>query len=264
MFIYRLWQIRRVVWSKRFIAFANIGESSSFDAIPFAEVSSVEQLNDSPRSDSTAVQPMAEGPALKSADSAKTLFRHAVQIKTDADGYNSGRTYYLQASSAEQCAELCASLAVLARRARKAVVAGTRFRRLQTKVPISRVSRITESKFCARTQLCVLILCTEGAPLLRVHGLPVRRRRPHPCGPCPPPRHPAAPQQTLGGGRVLHRKNPTSIALDTLAHIKERSTCTAQEQTVVRGISAVYQTEAVFVSARSFAHRRSATAREAG
>ena len=113
------------------MAFANLGDDFAFDAIPLAEVTSVEQINEKSLSSVSGLPPVE---SQKSADAARTLFQNAIQVKTDADGYNSGRTYYLQATSAEQCNSVCASVAVLARRARKAVVAGTLIRRLQGKV----------------------------------------------------------------------------------------------------------------------------------
>ena len=138
----RLWQTRRVVWSKTLLAFANVDEDSAFDAIPLAEVVSVQQINEPPRDDGaaapTAVVPSAAAQAAsrhpKSADSAQTRFRHALQLKTVPDGFNSGRTYYLQAASDAQCRAVCDSIALHSRRARKAVIAGTRLRRIQGKV----------------------------------------------------------------------------------------------------------------------------------
>ena len=74
------------------------------------------------------------GAEQKSADSAKTLYQHALQIQTDADGYNSGRTYYLQAASDEQCAAISATLGGLAHSEREAAAARTRLARVQRTV----------------------------------------------------------------------------------------------------------------------------------
>ena len=132
---FRLWKVRRVAWTKNFIAFANVGENSAFDAIPFTEILSIDQINEEPPNEGIAGSPSSENYASsKSADAARTLFRNALQIKTNAEGYNSGRTYYLQAASPEQCSAMCASLTLQVQRARKAVVAGRRILRLQGKV----------------------------------------------------------------------------------------------------------------------------------
>jgi hypothetical protein len=67
-------------------------------------------------------------------DPVHARFQHALQVQTVEDGYNSGRTYYLQADSAAQCAEICDSLAACARRAREAAAAQSRLRRVQQAV----------------------------------------------------------------------------------------------------------------------------------
>ena len=216
----RLWTIRRVVWTKSFISFANVGENAAFDTIPLAEVSSVEQINQEPREGYMGLQSV-EGP--KSADSAKTLFRNALQLKTDADGYNSGRTYYLQASSAEQCGAVCASLVLLARRARKAVVAGTRMRRLQGRVLRAYESVAFQSGVAVliiavrttRVPADVRIVCAiDGAAVCKRAGHYVgfeAQRRPTARSRCRSAERPAA-GSSLGGSAPAYGEMPLSAA----------------------------------------------------
>ena len=68
------------------------------------------------------------------ADATQSRFKHAMQVQTDAGGYNSGRTYYLQAADAAECDAIAASLAECGRRARKAAEAKSRVRRIQAAV----------------------------------------------------------------------------------------------------------------------------------
>jgi hypothetical protein len=122
----RLWERKRVVWSNSVIVLANVGQEIAIDCIPLPEVSSIEQVN--------TQQVQQTKSQSKSADSAQTRFQNALQIKTLPNGYNAGRTYYLQASSPEECQSVCSSLSLCARRARKAELAKTRIFHYQTKV----------------------------------------------------------------------------------------------------------------------------------
>jgi hypothetical protein len=70
----------------------------------------------------------------KISDSNRTKFRNAVQINTIMDGYNSGRAYYLQAETEEDCRELATTLAVMSKDAKKRAEDKTRFQILQCKV----------------------------------------------------------------------------------------------------------------------------------
>ena len=63
--------------------------------------------------------------------STKQDFTNALMINTVADGQNSGRTYYLQASSSEDYHKLSRSLKKNSKRERERVAAQTRFAKLQ-------------------------------------------------------------------------------------------------------------------------------------
>ncbi len=115
------------------------------DAIPLSEVDQVcctDTSNDS-WLDAAHKKPEHERKSasfrqcssIKSGDPNKIKFWHSFQIRTAIDGYNSGRTYHLQASSAEQCAELTGRLAAAATAAKKAKEAKTRFEKSQARAP---------------------------------------------------------------------------------------------------------------------------------
>ncbi len=74
----------------------------------------------------------------KPGDSNRIKSWDSFQIRTDIDGYNSGRTYHLQPSSATKCAELAEKLASAAAAAKKAKEAKTRFEKSQARMPVMR------------------------------------------------------------------------------------------------------------------------------
>ena len=61
----------------------------------------------------------------------KQDFSHAFMINTVAEGHNSGRTYYLQASSHEQCQEMVKLIKTLSKRAIELAAAQTQFAKIQ-------------------------------------------------------------------------------------------------------------------------------------
>ncbi len=61
-------------------------------------------------------------------------FLNAFVINTEAEGHNSGRTYYLQADSKDMCLDLVKTLKTRSKRARERAAAQTRIARLQLRV----------------------------------------------------------------------------------------------------------------------------------
>ncbi len=57
-----------------------------------------------------------------------------MQIITVEEGFNSGRTYYLQASSEDECKDMTEVLKRMAKVARKRAEAKSKFRKIQEKV----------------------------------------------------------------------------------------------------------------------------------
>jgi hypothetical protein len=73
------------------------------------------------------------------------LIGNAFQIATDTNGYNSGRSYYLQTASASQKQEIIAHLKILATSARKKAEVKSLFRKTQDRVRALYISRPFQS-----------------------------------------------------------------------------------------------------------------------
>ena len=73
-------------------------------------------------------------------------------INTIAEGHNSGRTYYLQASSKEHCLQLVKFIQSLSKRARERAEARTRFAKLQL-----RLRKVFDSHFFQSTSATLII-----------------------------------------------------------------------------------------------------------
>jgi hypothetical protein len=120
------------------------------------EVTADEASKTVPEPSEPHLLPLIRQIRIKSADSVKTRFRHALQLQTVEDGYNSGRTYYLQASSDERCKTICDSITRHARRARRAAEAQSRLRRAQSVV----LAVYESTPF--QSAIAVLILAVSG------------------------------------------------------------------------------------------------------
>jgi hypothetical protein len=148
-FAFRLWQARRVVVTKDVISFALIDDDSEIDFVPLAEVTSVEEMHGmedvesnqvprrlrdlkfSPSSTMLMGSGLIEGNVEQRAENTSQLFVNAFQISTIPDGYNSGRSYYLQADSSHLKQHAIAQLRSLASSARKKAEARSYFRKTQ-------------------------------------------------------------------------------------------------------------------------------------
>jgi hypothetical protein len=116
-------------------------DGRAIDLIPLAEVEGVscaeiasdtwlDMGNRKPEHERKAAS-LRHSSSTKFGDSNRIKFLNSFQIRTAIDGYNSGRTYHLQAASAVQCIELANKLAAAATAAKKAREAKTRFERSQ-------------------------------------------------------------------------------------------------------------------------------------
>ena len=65
---------------------------------------------------------------------ARVLTSKVMQIKTDREGHNSGRTYYIRANESDDFGQMVATLSTLAKHARKRAENKSRFQRNQLKV----------------------------------------------------------------------------------------------------------------------------------
>ena len=97
------WQKRRLVCTKSKLYIALLGEDLVRDSIPLSEVSSIEIMRDSSHA------PIQTKKSLRDSFLSKALEREesmmavsAFQIRTVADGFNSGRIYYFQVDSKEE------------------------------------------------------------------------------------------------------------------------------------------------------------------
>ncbi len=101
-------------------------------------------------------------------DSNNVKFKNSFKIRTLIDGYNSGRTYYLKASSDEKCADIVKQLSQSAKAAKKAKEAKTRFERSQ-----ERVRDIYHSAPCQSFVACMIVaVCILTASALITRTLP--------------------------------------------------------------------------------------------
>jgi hypothetical protein len=134
----RAWHGRRIIASRDVIVFSKIEDTEEehvIDAIPLFEIDYI----CSAQSGDQAVQDVFNPSQKrfendKKADSQNETFKNSFQIRTLMDGYNSGRAYYLKASSEEECAEIVEKLAKSARAAKKSREAKTRFEQSQERV----------------------------------------------------------------------------------------------------------------------------------
>jgi predicted RNA-binding protein YlxR (DUF448 family) len=156
-FYRRQWQLRRVVITKKGISFALMDHEDEIDFIPLAEVASIDQMCGAEDiEDNQAVSRDSNNRKLKQKSlfgsssavslnaieendeeekkNTSRLFVNAFQIATVPDGYNSGRSYYLQADSSQLKQEVMTLLQELAKSARKKANETTWFRRLQLRV----------------------------------------------------------------------------------------------------------------------------------
>jgi hypothetical protein len=73
----------------------------------------------------------------KQGDSNKVKFRHAFQLRTQQEGYNSGRQYIIQARTEEERQKIVADLTKLSKIANDKFLAKSQFRKTQARAPPS-------------------------------------------------------------------------------------------------------------------------------
>ena len=169
--IFRTWQKRRVVWTKDVIVFARDNQDVVIDKVPMQEVKLVHDMMNEivPRKasllatistslTSLPVEPKSETPKQSEKDlssgSAKytrsaSSFNHSeaasaalegrgylntLQIQTIEDGFNSGRTYYLRASSENVCKNTVRELTSLSIKARLSAQSRSKWMKYQLRV----------------------------------------------------------------------------------------------------------------------------------
>ncbi len=146
VFCSRAWHRRRVIASRDVIIFSKVEdteEENVVDAIPLFEVDFI--CPGQGAEDSSQEDHHKKSEIDKKADPQRQKFRNSLQIRTLLDGYNSGRAYYLKASSEEECSELIKKLTSSAEAAKKAKEAKTRFEESQERVRVVYRSVICQS-----------------------------------------------------------------------------------------------------------------------
>jgi hypothetical protein len=119
---------QRVVISKDYVIFAEVGHQEVLDFIPNADILSVDDLDGiAGGSELTEVQSQASIASLETVASTISAF----QIRTLPLGHNCGRKYCMQADSDAECEELIKLLVKLAKSARQRQEAKSVFQRSQ-------------------------------------------------------------------------------------------------------------------------------------
>jgi hypothetical protein len=145
----RSWGSRRFVYSKEVVAFSNPGSDKIVDAIPLFELEETAKMKDDD-SDASGVNEKSKAEIAKSqadhsehpekggevkdkkqGDSNKVKFRHAFQLRTQAEGYNSGRQYIIQARTEEERLKIVSDLTKLSKIANDKFLAKSQFRKTQ-------------------------------------------------------------------------------------------------------------------------------------
>ncbi len=114
-----------MILTKSVISFSFTSEDTELDYIPLAEVRFVMEMRDTADFNTLLSDPGQH-------DASNGL--HVLQIATEPNGHNSGRAYYVRASSKESCEKLLNQLNRGAKEARKAAEAKNAFRKTQYNV----------------------------------------------------------------------------------------------------------------------------------
>ena len=136
------WQARRVLITPEFVSFAFVGKELEIDRIPLKEVDFVKSHLETPiTQDRTHVKAHLEIPFMQDRSHNDTHGYESqspeyfcLQIATNSEGYNSGRTYTLRTRSKELHDEVLSLLKKLAEKSKKRAEANTWFRKCQWQV----------------------------------------------------------------------------------------------------------------------------------
>ena len=156
IFVGRSWQDRRVVWTHEELQFSRVGDLQLIDKIPMHEILCATKMSRMSFSvhDNELLQQRSRKEDLKT-DASKECgtgknhrtsslvsskrgnthpLDNTIQIKTIADGHNSGRSYYICLQSEDAYIQMMAEVTRLAKAARKKAQARSRFEKAQMKV----------------------------------------------------------------------------------------------------------------------------------
>ena len=126
--IIRSWEARRVVYTKKIIALCNANDDDILDIIPLREIIVIRDMSNLDAIADDASQ-FNDGSVENGETEANIL-----QIETQADGYNSGRPYQIQAKTGQDFRALMEDLVKLSTLAREEAEAKSRFKKLRDRV----------------------------------------------------------------------------------------------------------------------------------
>ena len=129
----RTWQIKRVIYSKDMIFFCAVDDEEVVDVIPIEEIVLVAKCEENVET-SLQADLRIERKDLTTELNPKKL--SALKIITHPDGYNSGREYVLQASTAEDCLTIVKELNILSKNAKKRAERKSKFQKSQAKLKV--------------------------------------------------------------------------------------------------------------------------------
>jgi hypothetical protein len=125
------WQSRRILYSKDMVYFSAVGGDVVIDVIPIIEIAEVADVtNDENRQYAAEFRREKKEKGFEGV----SKFANSLQIVTCPGGYNSGRKYVLQASSAELCTKVIKDLTELSRASQKLAERRSKFQKSQAKV----------------------------------------------------------------------------------------------------------------------------------
>ena len=116
-----------MILTKQKLLLGVLGENEARDHIPLSEIQaiSIKQDNDAGSSNN------ARGLLKKAETINEYRFFNGFQIMTVPDGYNSGRTYHMQADTKEDCNRIVSTIQKWAQKAEKAARNATRLEKSQ-------------------------------------------------------------------------------------------------------------------------------------
>ena len=145
------------------IYFSAVGVDVVTDVIPIIEIAEVAVFDEEEENNQ---RPTASRKERRDGRFGKvSKFANSLQIITCPGGYNSGRTYVLQASSAELCAKMIQDLTELSRISKKIALRRSKFQKIQ-----ARVKRVFLSNaFHILMSVLILVVCLKqlSDPLFR-------------------------------------------------------------------------------------------------
>ena len=142
------WQSRRVVLTKEFICFAFVNHDEEIDRIPLAGIDYVKSNDDLG--------------ATMEAEMESSHEHFCLQVATDPEGHNSGRSYYMRTNQKDTYDDFFPALKKYAKIAKKRAQASTVFQRAQHKV------RKVYTHFICQSIFALIIIGVSAAPWLQV------------------------------------------------------------------------------------------------